>query len=172
MTIVPTRPDIFTDLPVPGPFGRALVFNVTNRVLTTEPFTVTTVKIRGGTRVPTVLRFRMTGVANISGTADGIIDVRIGDPTITGSAILTGGVLVEPGVYTFDFRLPAALNMAGDQPIVVSVRLTMVLSSVRGWTIRPRGCESFDQRRNKLERRASESAFSFGCSDETGNRSY
>jgi hypothetical protein len=97
---------------------------VTNRVPTTEPFTVTTVKLRGGKRVPTVLRLRMTGIANISLQAaqqDQVVKIKIGNQIITGSQILTESVLVEPGVYTFDFRLPAALNMAGDQPIVVSV---------------------------------------------------
>ena len=124
LTIVPTRPDIFTDLPVPGPFGRAQAFNVTNRVPTTEPFTVTTVRLRGGTRVPTVLRLRLTGVANIDLAAaqnPAVVSIRIGNQTISGAQVLTGSVLVEPGVYTFDFRLPGALNMAGDQPIVVSV---------------------------------------------------
>ena len=122
LTIVPTRPDIFTDLPVPGPFGRALVTNVTNRVPTTEPFTVTTIKLRGGKRVPTVLRLRLTGVANIEPGANIPVTIRIGGaPVITAGDILTGSVLVEPGVYTIDFRVPAALNMAGDQPIIVTV---------------------------------------------------
>lgn len=118
VTIVPTRPDIFTDRPVPGPFGRAIAFNVTNRVHTTEPFAVTTIRIRGGDRVPTVLRLRMTGIAN---TSSGVFVIRIGSQTIAGSQVLTGGVLVEPGVYTVDFLLPPGLNEAGDQPIVVSV---------------------------------------------------
>ena len=121
LTIVPTRPDIFTDLPVPGPFGRAQAFNVTNRVPTTEPFTVTTVKLRGGKRVPTILRLRMTGIANIATSVNSPVTIRIGNQIIAGGDILTGSVLVEPGVYTMDFRLPGALNMAGDQPIVVSV---------------------------------------------------
>jgi hypothetical protein len=34
---------------------------------------------------------------------------------------LTGGILVEPGVYTVDFTLPAALDMDGDQPVVVTI---------------------------------------------------
>jgi hypothetical protein len=123
ITIVPARPDIFTNLPVPGPFGRAIAFNVTNRVHTTEPFTVTTIKIRGGVRVPTVLRLRVTGMANI-GTGAGVIEVRIGNVPILGSNIVSGTTLIEPGVYTFDFRLPAALDMAGDQPIIVTVRLS------------------------------------------------
>ncbi|MBA3352320.1 MAG: hypothetical protein H0U23_07845, partial [Blastocatellia bacterium] len=123
LTIVPARPDIFTDLLVPGPGGRAQAFNVTNRVHTTEPFTVRTIRVRGGTRVPSVIRLRLTGVAN---TSAGVITVRIGGappvPIVPISAF-TGGVLVEPGVYTIDFQLPDSLNRAGDQPIVVEVRL-------------------------------------------------
>jgi hypothetical protein len=120
VTIVPARPDIFTNLPVPAPFGRALAYNVTNTVFTTEPFTVTTVRIRGGRRVPTVLRLRVTGIAN---TVASVISIRIGNQRIFGTQVLTGGVLVEPGVYTVDFQLPAALNMAGDQPIIVTVNV-------------------------------------------------
>jgi len=124
LTIVPTRPDIFTDLPVPAPFGRAQALNVVNTVHTAEPFTVTTLKIRGGRRVPTVLRLRVTGMANIAFADRSVISVRIGGaPSISGAQILTGSVLVEPGVYTFDFELPAALNMAGDQPIIVTINV-------------------------------------------------
>ena len=118
ITIVPARPDIFTFNAVPSPGGRAQAFNVTNRVHTTEPFTVTTVRVRGGQRVPTVLRLRVTGIAN---TSPGVISIRIGNVTIQGAPVLTGGILVEPGVYTVDFQLPGALNMAGDQPIIVTV---------------------------------------------------
>ena len=118
VTIVPTRPDIFTDLPVPGPGGRAQVANVVNRVAIGEPFTVTTIRIRGGVRVPTVLRLRVTGIAN---TSPAVISIRIGSVTIPGTNVLTGGVLVEPGVYTVDFTLPPGLNGAGDQPIIVTV---------------------------------------------------
>lgn len=123
LTIVPARPDIFTDLLVPGPGGRAQAFNVTNRVHTTEPFTVRTIRVRGGTRVPSVIRLRLTGVAN---TSAGVITVSIGGAPpvpITPISSMTGGILVEPGVYTIDFQLPDSLNMAGDQPIVVEVRL-------------------------------------------------
>lgn len=118
ITIVPARPDIFTDLPVPGPGGRAQATNVTNRVPTTEPFVVHTVRIRGGLLTSTVLRLRLTGVAN---TTPAVITIRIGSVTITGTRILTGGLLVEPGVYTVDFTLPPELNGAGDQPIIVTV---------------------------------------------------
>jgi len=131
VVIVPTRPDIFTDLAVPGPFGRAQVTNVTNRVPTTEPFNVFTVRLRGGMRVPTQLRLRLTGVANISNASSSVIRIRIGNTTITGTPVLTGGVLVEPGVYTIDFQLPAALNMAGDQPIIVEVNVNGTIFSSR-----------------------------------------
>jgi hypothetical protein len=138
ITIVPARPDIFTDLPVPAPFGRALAFNVINRVHTTEPFTVTTIRIRGGQRVPTRIRLRLTGVAN---TAQGTINVLIGGappiPVVPVPAA-TGGILVEPGVYTIDFDLPASLNMAGDQPIVVEVNVGGTIFSSRLQDTAPR----------------------------------
>ena len=116
VTLVPARPDIFND--TGGPGGRAQAFNVTNRVHTTEPFTVRTVKIKGGVKVPSVIRLRVTGIHNISSAN---ISIRIGSVTISGTPVLSGGVLVEPGVYTVDFQLPPTLNGAGDQPIVVSV---------------------------------------------------
>jgi len=131
LTIVPTRPDIFTDLPVPAPFGRALALNVVNTVHTSEPFTVTTIKIRGGRRVPTVLRLRVTGMANIDFANRGVISLRIGGIAVPGTLVQTGTVLVEPGVYTFDFELPAALNMAGDQPIIVTVNVNGTLFNSR-----------------------------------------
>ena len=128
LTIVPSRPDIFTNPPIPGPGGRALAFNVTNRVHTTEPFTVTTIRIRGGVRVPTVLRLRLTGIAN---TSAAVISIRIGSTTITGTRVLTGGILVEPGVYTVDFSLPPELNGMKDQPVIVIVNVGGVLFTSR-----------------------------------------
>lgn len=116
ITIVPARPDLFSDLPSPGPGGRALITNVTNRVHTTEPFTATTIRIRGGARVPTVLRVRLTGVQNLSASN---FTIRIGSFIIFGNRVLSGGVLVEPGVYTVDFLLPPLIDGAGDQPIVI-----------------------------------------------------
>lgn len=105
-----------------------MAFNVTNRVRTTEPFTVTTIRIRGGVRVPTVLRLRLTGIAN---TVPAVISIRIGSTTITGSQVLTGGVLVEPGIYTVDFILPPELNGRIDQPVVVTVNAGGVLFTSR-----------------------------------------
>jgi uncharacterized protein (TIGR03437 family) len=126
LTIIPSRPDVFTSLGIPGgPGGRAALENVTNRVHTTEPFTVTTILIRGGRRVPSRLRLRLTGVA---GTTPGVLSVRIGSVTI---ASTTGAVEVEPGIYTIDFDLPATLNMAGDRPVVVTVNVNGTLVTSR-----------------------------------------
>ncbi len=118
VTIVPARPDIFTTFPNPGPGGRAKLFNVTNTVRTTEPFTVTTYKLRGGRRVPSRMRIYATGIAN---TGAPVFIIKIGSVNIQGSAVLTGGVPVEPGVYTVDFELPPTLNGAGDQPIILQI---------------------------------------------------
>ena len=127
ITVVPARPDIFTTLPTPGPGGRARIFNATNRVLTTEPFTTTTFRLRGSRRVPTVFRLYLTGVQDLNASA---ITVRIGSREFAaGGSDLPPLTLVEPGVFTLDFRLPCeiprgqtcSLNGAGDQPIVVSV---------------------------------------------------
>ena len=115
VTIVPTRPDIFNTEGLLGPGGRTKLFNVTNSVHTTEPFVVRTIKRKGNKLVPSVLRVYVTGVGNLS---SGSITVRIRDSIITPR---TDPVIVAPGVYTFDFELPAALAHAGDQPVVISV---------------------------------------------------
>ncbi len=115
VTLVPARPDIFNTAALLAPGGRAKLFNVTNSVHLTEPFTVRTIKRKGNDLVPSVLRIYVTGVANIG---NGPITVRIRDSVINA---LTGPVLVEPGVYTFDFALPPGLAHAGDVPVVVSV---------------------------------------------------
>ncbi len=117
ITIVPARPDVFTFSAVPAPNGRARIFNVTNTVFRTEPFNVTTLRIRGGRRVPTVLRLFLTGVDNIPTSS---ITVRIGSVTLVPS-INTIPVLREPGVYSIDFTLTSDLLGAGDVPVVVSV---------------------------------------------------
>ncbi len=115
ITIVPTRPDVFTFAESPAPNGRARLFNITNRVFRTEPFNVTTIRYRGGRRVPTVLRLFLTGVEGVPAS---ITSIRIRDVTITPTG---NAVLREPGIYSFDFALPATLNGAGDVPIVVTV---------------------------------------------------
>ncbi|HXG83799.1 MAG TPA: hypothetical protein VNI84_07215 [Pyrinomonadaceae bacterium] len=117
ITVVPGRPDIFTNLPTPGPGGRARVFNATNRVLTGEPITITTVRIRGGRRVPTVFRVFLTGVGGVPNTA---ITIRVGTRDISGTAV-SAPVLREPGVYSIDFTLPTELRGAGDVPIIITV---------------------------------------------------
>jgi hypothetical protein len=120
VTIVPSRPDIFTTSPSPGPNGRARAQNVTNRVPTTEPFTVTTIKIKGGTRVPTRIRLYVTGVANLSSSSANLV-VRIKDQSVTVLISSDNIKLVEPGIYSIDFQLAPGLANAGDCPVVVSV---------------------------------------------------
>jgi uncharacterized protein (TIGR03437 family) len=128
VVLVPARPDVFTDLPVPGPGGRARAFNATNRVLTREPFTIRTFKLRGSRLVPTVLRIYMTGVQNLSATA---FSIRIGNRTLVPPNVTTGAVLVEPGVYTVDVTLPPELAGAGDVPVIVSVTVGTVVYTSR-----------------------------------------
>jgi uncharacterized protein (TIGR03437 family) len=118
VTVVPARPDIFTFSDVPGPNGRARIFNISDRVQRPEPFTVTTVRLSDRTRVATVLRVFLTGVNNVQ---VGSISIRVGNVDITGASILSAAVLREPGVYSIDFALPASLNRAGDVPIIVTV---------------------------------------------------
>jgi len=128
IAIVPSRPDIFTTLPVPGPGGRADLQNVTNRVHTTEPFTVTTIKEKGGHKVSTVIRMRATGILDASAAQ---LSVRIGAVTITGAQILSNAVQVEPGIFQLDFVLPASLNLAGDQPVVLSTTVGTTIFTSR-----------------------------------------
>jgi hypothetical protein len=124
VTIVPTRPDIFRSDGVIGPGGRTKVFNVTNAVHTSEPFTVTTIKIKGGVRVPSALRLYATGVANADAAA---LSIRIGTQTMTATAVTPGGDFDEPGVFAIDFALVPALNAAGDQPVVLSVSVNGII---------------------------------------------
>lgn len=116
MTIVPARPDLFST--TNGPGGRAIVYNVVNRVHTREPFTVRTIQIKGGRKVQTRLQLTLTGVANTSAS---VISIKIGSVSTPPISVQTGGVQVEPGVYTVDFLLPSELRGAGDQPIIVTV---------------------------------------------------
>ncbi|MEO6588904.1 MAG: hypothetical protein ABIP06_06200, partial [Pyrinomonadaceae bacterium] len=128
LVIVITRPDVFTFDEVPGPGGRAQIFNATNRVLTREPFNVTTLRYRGGRRVPTVLRLYLTGV---EGAGASNFQIRVGGVPIPPANILTGAVLREPGVYTVDFTLPASLDMAGDVPVIVQILAAGITYSAR-----------------------------------------
>jgi hypothetical protein len=125
VTIVPTRPDIFNKENFAGPGGRSKLFNVVNTVFTGEPFTVRTIKRRGNDLVPTILRIHMTGIASVTA---GSITVRIGDVTVAGR---TNSTIFEPGVYTFDFELPASLQGTGDRPVVVTVTVDGVSFSSR-----------------------------------------
>lgn len=128
VTIVPARPDIFNVEGLIGPGGRTKIFNVTNRVYTTEPFTVTSIIIRPRGRVPTRLRVYLTGAQNarISNT-----NVRIGRFDTLFAPVVSDAVLVAPGVYTIDFTLPPGMDRGGDQPIILSVVIDGVVFSSR-----------------------------------------
>ncbi len=119
IVIVPARPDVFTFNEVPGPGGRARIFNATNRVLTREPFNVTTLRYRGGRRVPTVARLYLTGVEPVPGFAFAY-NIRINGVSVP-PANVSQAVLREPGVYSIDITLPPELDMAGEVPIIVQV---------------------------------------------------
>ena len=118
ITIVPTRPDIFLLSGIPMPNGRARIFNATNRVLTREPFTVTTIRRKGARRVQTVLRLFLTGVEGVPAS---FINIRIGNTELPISQIASDAVLREPGVYSVDFTLPDTFDKAGDVPIILSI---------------------------------------------------
>lgn len=139
LTIVPARPDIFTNLATPGPGGRARIFNATNTVLTGEPFVIRTRKLKGGLLVPSVLRLYLTGVNNLT-AANYSISVVSGttSTTINGASIVSDSVLREPGIYSIDFTLPATLLGAGDVPITVSVTVNGVTYVSRAQDTAPR----------------------------------
>jgi uncharacterized protein (TIGR03437 family) len=112
--LVPAQPDISTT--TNGPGGRANVINAATG--TPEAFTVFTVRPRRP-RSPTVLRIFLTGVA---GAPAGVIAVKIGSVTLSGSAIRSGGTATEmPGIQHIDVQLPPELAGAGDVPIIVIV---------------------------------------------------
>lgn len=128
VTLVPARPDIFNVEGLLGPGGRTKLFNVTNRVYTTEPFTVTTVSVRPAGRVATKLRIYLTGAdrARINNTS-----IRIGSFPLLSPPIVSDAVMVAPGVYTIDFTLPYGVNRAGDQAIILTVIVDGVSFSSR-----------------------------------------
>jgi uncharacterized protein (TIGR03437 family) len=122
VTVVTARPDVFTysftDQDGNVFTNRPILFNATNRVLTREPFTVRTTRIRGGVKVPTVLRLTLTG---IEGAPSSVINIRLGGQLILGTQIRSDAVLTAPGVYTVDFTLPPELDRAGDVPLVFRI---------------------------------------------------
>jgi len=119
--LVPARPDVYSFEGFEGPGGRAKIFNVTNRVHTTEPFTVRTRSIRPFGRVPTKLRIYLTGFNPRIGT--GVINVRIGLGTNHFLTILSQPEEVEPGIYAQDVELNDDMDGSGDQPVVVIVAI-------------------------------------------------
>jgi uncharacterized protein (TIGR03437 family) len=128
LAVAPAQPDIFTrDLPFPAPFGRANAENATNRVRTIEPFSVRTLKYRGGLLVPTVLRVYLTGV---EGVQSGQAAIRVGSETVSGSN--SGAVRTDiPGRYYLDFPLPRTARGIGDVPIVIFINIGGVIYKSR-----------------------------------------
>jgi uncharacterized protein (TIGR03437 family) len=128
VTLVPARPDIFNFEGIIGPGGRTKLFNVTNRVFTTEPFTVKTWQIRPFGHVPSRLRVYLTGASSalVSNTI-----IRIGNFPAAGVPIQTDSVEVEPGVYTIDFTLPPEVAGAGDQPIILTITINGITFTSR-----------------------------------------
>jgi hypothetical protein len=107
------------DMRAPG--GRTKVFNVTNRVFTTEPFTVTTKRIRPFGRVPSLLRVYLTGAPSFIFDGLATASIRIGAFNTITVPLVSNFVMVDPGVFTLDFELPPEVEGAGDQPIVLTV---------------------------------------------------
>lgn len=123
VTLVPSRPDIFSKDGNVGPGGRAKAFNVTNSIFTIEPFAIKTVKRRGDLLVPSVIRLYMTGV---EGMTTAVMTMRLREAAVVGSNIRANPVMVEPGIYVVDFDMPSQLLRAGDVPIVVTVTINGV----------------------------------------------
>ncbi len=118
VTLFPAQPDIFTS--TNGPGGRAQVVNAFNG--TPEPFNVFTVRPQDP-RAPTILRIFLTGMEGVPLTT-GVISVRIGTTTLSGTAIRVAPVeTTTPGRYQLDVQIPSTLDNAGDVPIVVIVTL-------------------------------------------------
>jgi hypothetical protein len=116
LQINPAQPDLFST--TNGEGGRAIAFNVTNRVFTREPFTVMTVSERGGTLVPTQLRLIATGV---NGLIAGAVSVRVRDKIYTASSPPIEDEM--PGFYRVEFTFDSerSLQGAGDVPVVIIV---------------------------------------------------
>lgn len=129
VVLVPARPDVYSFEGFEGPGGRAKVYNITNRVRTTEPFTVRTKRIRPFGRVPTKLRIYLTGFNPRIGP--GVVNVRIGLGTNHFLTILSEPVEVEPGIYAQDVELNDTLNGSGDQPVVVVVAINGIVFASR-----------------------------------------
>jgi hypothetical protein len=100
--LVPARPDIFNTTMTPAPLGRTKLLNVTNRVYTTEPFVVRTIRRQGDVLTPSVLRVYLTGITP-QGVVGSTISVRVRDQVMVAPA--ANVAFVEPGVYSISRAL-------------------------------------------------------------------
>lgn len=125
--IVATQPDLFST--TGGVGGRALSFNATNSpLLQGEPYLVTQVRLRGGVRVPSVIRVLMTGVQGVPGSS---FRIRVG-PTQTAIPLAAGAVPDElPGYYRVEFQLIPGMSGQGDSVVVASITVGAVVYESR-----------------------------------------
>jgi uncharacterized protein (TIGR03437 family) len=120
LPIVAVQPDLFST--TGGIGGRAISFNATNLpILQPEPYFVTTVRLRGGVRVPTVVRLILTGVeTNVPGS-----QIQIKIKTFTSAVVVSATPVPDelPGYFHVDFRLAPDMAGAGDSPVIVSINV-------------------------------------------------
>jgi uncharacterized protein (TIGR03437 family) len=127
VTIIKNQPDVVTTQQCPClSGGRTRILNVTDpNNPTSEPFSTMTWTPTGV--MPTKLRFFVTGV---KGVAANQVSIKVGNITLSQNSILTNAVEDDyPGVYAFDFLLPAELAGVGDVPIVVTTNTGQTVSS-------------------------------------------
>jgi uncharacterized protein (TIGR03437 family) len=116
--IVPARPDLLTNLPTPGPGGRAQALNTTTRIFTREPFTTSTFRFKGSRKVGTKLRIYMTGIESVNAASYG---VRIGGVLYSGAAFGTDAVRVAPGIYYIELVIGNDIAGLPNAPIVMII---------------------------------------------------
>jgi uncharacterized protein (TIGR03437 family) len=135
--MVATQPDLFST--TGGVGGRALSFNATNSpLLQGEPYLVTQVRLRGGVRVPTVIRVLMTGVQNVPGSS---FRIRIGpDPPNRTAIPLNAGAVPDelPGYYRVEFQLIPSMSGQGDSVVVAGITVGGVVYESRTDDTAPR----------------------------------
>lgn len=127
VNIIKNQPDVVTTQPCPcSSGGRTKILNVTDsNNPTSEPFSTMTWTPTGV--LPTKLRVFVTGVKGVTANQ---VTIKVGNITLSPSSILTGAIEDDyPGVYTFDFLLPAELAGVGDVPIVVTTNTGQTVSS-------------------------------------------
>ena len=70
--------------------------------------------------MPTIFRVKVTGIKNATSS---VLGFRIGNQTLYSNYVVGEPVEIEPGIFTIDFTVPAALDNAGDVPIILDVNV-------------------------------------------------